>query len=133
MGDEGEIKLEPVIEELPAGFEALRAEARAEGFRQIERLTTDWETRTTPFDRKDEALLAARLNDVLAGIGGLTVEPVVAGALRMRRFYVRPAFRRSGVGLQLATALLARVIPGRLITVNAAPASFPFWESVGFT
>ena len=57
MGDEGEIKLEPVIEELPAGFEALRAEARAEGFRQIERLTTDWETRTTRFDRKDEALL----------------------------------------------------------------------------
>jgi len=118
---------------LPAGFEALRAEARAEGFRQIERLTTDWETRTTRFDRKDEALLAARLNDVLAGIGGLTVEPVIAHALRMRRFYVRPAFRRSGVGLQLATALLARVIPGRLITVNAAPTSFPFWESVGFT
>ena len=82
---------------------------------------------------KTRRCFAARLNDVLAGIGGLTVEPVIAHALRMRRFYVRPAFRRSGVGLQLATALLARVIPGRLITVNAAPTSFPFWESVGFT
>jgi [ribosomal protein S5]-alanine N-acetyltransferase len=51
----------------------------------------------------------------------------------MRRFYVRPAFRRSGVGRELVTALLARVPAGRLITVNAGPASIPFWESLGFT
>jgi GNAT superfamily N-acetyltransferase len=73
------------------------------------------------------------VSGVLAGIGGITIEPVLPGAVRMRRFYVRPAFRRSGVGFQLATALLARMIPGRLITVNAVPASFPFWESIGFT
>ena len=35
---------------------------------------------------------------VLAGVGGLTIEPVVPGALRLRRFYVRPSFRRAGVG-----------------------------------
>ena len=69
---------------------------------------------------------------MLAGIGGLTVEPVVPSALRMRRFYVRPAFRRSGVGRQLAMALLARAKPTQLITANAAPASVPFWESIGF-
>jgi GNAT superfamily N-acetyltransferase len=51
----------------------------------------------------------------------------------MRRFYVRSAFRRSGVGRQLTAALLARVHDDRLITVNAAPASIPFWEAVGFT
>jgi GNAT superfamily N-acetyltransferase len=126
------IELEPVLDALPAGFEALRAEALAEGFRQVERLASDWEAGTTRFDRDGEALLAARLNGALAGIGGLTMEPVVPGALRMRRFYVRLAFRRVGVGRQLVTALLAGVGGDGSITVNAAPASIAFWESVGF-
>jgi GNAT superfamily N-acetyltransferase len=130
---DGPLKLEPVIGDLPAGFDALRAEARAEGFRQVERLAAEWASRTTRFDRDGEALLAARQNGVLAGIGGLTVEPVVPGALRMRRFYVRPRFRRRGVGRKLAAALLEqRGQTGRLITVNAATRSVPFWESLGF-
>jgi hypothetical protein len=82
------LELEPVTGDLPAGFETLRAEALAEGFRQVERLAAEWAWRTTRFDREGEALLAARLNGVLVGIGGLTIEPVVPGALRMRRFYV---------------------------------------------
>ena len=73
-----------------------------------------------------------RLNGVLAGIGGLTIEPVVPGALRMRRFYVRPAFRRIGVGRQSVTALLAGLDGDRTITVNAPPASIAFWEALGF-
>jgi GNAT superfamily N-acetyltransferase len=56
----------------------------------------------------------------------------VPGALRMRRFYVRPAFRRIGVGRQLVRALLAGVDGDRSITVNAGPASIAFWESLGF-
>src|SRR6266478_8499123 len=126
------LELEPVLEALPAGFEELRAEALAEGFRQVERLAADWEAGRTRFDRDGEALLAARLNGVLVGIGGLTMEPVVPGALRMRRFCVRPAFRRIGVGRQMVTALLAGVDDDRSITVNAAPASIAFWESLGF-
>jgi hypothetical protein len=30
-------------------------------------------------------------------------------------------------------SLLARVPPDRLVTVNAAPTSVSFWESIGFT
>ena len=82
-----EIETKIVSGELPAGFDALRAEARAEGFRQIERLATDWETRITRFDHEGEALLAALVNQVLAGIGGLTAEPGVPDALRMRRAF----------------------------------------------
>jgi GNAT superfamily N-acetyltransferase len=119
--------------DLPAGFDTLRAEARGEGFRQIERLATDWETHTTRFNREGEALLAAHMNEVLAGVGGLTIEPVVPDALRMRRFYVRPAFRRAGVGRELVMALLVRTHSDQLITVNAAPRSVSFWESIGFT
>lgn len=127
------IETEAVVEDLPTGFDALRAEARAEGFRQVERLAADWAARTTRFDREGEALLAARVSRVLAGVGGLTIEPVVPGALRMRRFYVRPAFRRGGIGRQLVTALLTHVRAGQLITANVAPASISFWEAVGFT
>lgn len=141
MGDEAiepgqrtdPLELEPVIGDLPAGFDTLRAEALAEGFRQVERLAAEWVSRTTRFDREGEALFAARLNGVLAGIGGLTIEPVVPGAMRMRRFYVRTRFRRCGVGRQLATALLEqRGQTGGLITVNAAAASMQFWEALGF-
>ncbi len=129
----GRLELEPVTGDLPAGFEALRADALAEGFRQVERLVGEWASRTTRFDREGEALLAARLNGVLAGIGGLTIEPVVPGALRMRRFYVRPSFRRSGVGRRLVAALLGRAGHTRLpITVNANPGSIQFWEALGF-
>ena len=125
--------LQPVIDELPAGFDALRAEAHAEGYRFVERLATDWMSGTIRFDREGEALLAARLNGVLAGIGGLTIEPVVPDAMRMRRFYVRRAYRRGGIGRKLATALLERARgASRLVTVNAAPASAAFWESLGF-
>jgi GNAT superfamily N-acetyltransferase len=77
--------------------------------------------------------MAVRFNGVLAGIGGLTIEPIVPGALRMRRFYVRLSFRRSGVGRRLAMALLARAGSNqRLVTVNAAAGSIPFWEALGF-
>jgi len=125
------LRLETVVKDLPAGFDALRAEARAEGYLFVERLFTEWMSHTNRFDREGEALLAAQMNGVLPGIGGITIEPVV-GAVRMRRFYIRPVFRRNRVGHRLATALLNRVGVGRPITVNAAPASFSFWESVGF-
>jgi GNAT superfamily N-acetyltransferase len=127
------LELRLVIERLPAGFDALREEARAEGYLFVERLAADWEAHTMRFDGNGEALLAAHVTGVLAGIGGLTNEPVLPGALRMRRFYVRPLFRRAGIGRTLAMALLERArITGLLVTVNAAPGSVSFWESLGF-
>jgi GNAT superfamily N-acetyltransferase len=126
-------KLQRVMKELPAGFDDLRAEARAEGYLFVERLATDWLSGTTRFDREGEALLAAHVNGVLAGIGGLTLEPVVPAALRMRRFYVRLAYRRRGIGRKLATVLLEPAqSAGGLVIVNAAPVSAVFWESLGF-
>ena len=94
-------RLEPVIENLPYDFDVMRVEACTEGYRFVERLATDWEAGVTRFDRDGEALVGARVDDVLAGIGGLTLDPVVSGALRMRRFYVRPSFRKHGIGRKL--------------------------------
>ena len=116
---------------LPAGFNTLRAAADAEGYRFLRRLADDWCSGAMRFDRPGEALLAARSGETLAAIGGLTSDPFVPDALRMRRFYVGAAFRRSGIGRRLATALLERA-GRRRVTCNAAIGSVPFWESLGF-
>lgn len=128
------MRIEGVAGMLPDGFDALRAEARREGYRSLERLASEWEAGNAHFDRPGEALLAASLAGALAGMGGLTLDPVVPDALRMRRFYVHPAFRRQGVGRRLALALLERPgTAGRSVTVNAGTAGAPvFWEALGF-
>jgi GNAT superfamily N-acetyltransferase len=131
--NEQALRLERVIDKLPEGFDALRAEALADGHVFVERLADDWNSCAMRFDREGETLLAAYANAELAAIAGLTLEPLVAGALRMRRFYVRPSYRRRGIGHKLATQLLVQArSTGKPVTVNAAPASFSFWESLGF-
>jgi GNAT superfamily N-acetyltransferase len=85
------------------------------------------------FDRPGEALLTAYSAGVLAAIGGITIDPIVPDALRMRRFYVRPAFRRTGIGREIALALLEGALQRvRVVTLNAAEKSVPFWEALGF-
>jgi putative acetyltransferase len=53
-------------------------------------------------------LLLAHVDGALAGCGGLRALPDVdyANACEMKRLYVRPAFRRFGLGRLLAEALL---------------------------
>lgn len=127
------IRLVRVTDALPEGFAALRDEARAEHHCMLDTLATEWATRKTRFDRPGEALLAGYSGDNLAGIGGLTIEPAIACAFRMRRFYVRAVFRRSGVARHLALALLdGTARPGQVVTANAAAGSEAFWEALGF-
>jgi GNAT superfamily N-acetyltransferase len=124
-----------ITDDLPAGFESLRSEARAEGYRHMERLAFDWASLAMRFNGQGEALLAATMQGVLAGIGGLTIEPAVPDAFRMRRFYVRAAFRRQGIGGKLASVLVERAFSaGSCVTANAGNAEAPaFWARLGFT
>jgi MazG family protein len=128
---ETSLRLESVIDALPAEFEAMREEARAEGHRMLDALATEWASGVQRFDRQGEALIAAYMDGALAGIGGITLEPAIPGALRMRRFYIRAPFRRSGVARKLATVLLEPHAAKRL-TANAAAGSEAFWEALGF-
>jgi GNAT superfamily N-acetyltransferase len=125
------IRLERVTDALPADFEVLREEARLDRHHMLDTLACEWAAGAMRFDRPGEALLAAYADGVLAGIGGLTLEPALCGALRMRRFYVGIAYRRSGVGRALAEALLEKAA-SRVITANAAAGSEAFWEMLGF-
>ena len=127
------VRLERIADALPAGLAAMRAEARAEGHTMLDTLAAEWEAGKTRFDRAGEALFALYSDGVLAGIGGLTMEPTAPDALRMRRFYVRASFRRGGVGRTLAAALLQQATrTSRMVTVNAAAGSERFWEALGF-
>jgi GNAT superfamily N-acetyltransferase len=127
------IHLERVVDALPAGFAALRAEARGNGHSMLDTLAGEWASGAARFDRPGEMLIAAFSDGELAGIGGVTLEPAISGALRMRRFYVALAYRRNGLGRALAAALLddARR-QGCTVTCNAAAGSEQFWEALGF-
>lgn len=131
------IQLIRIFDDLPEGFAALRAEADAEGHRHMSRLADEWASGVQRFDKDGEALLAAMFGGDLAGVGGVTREPIdtVEPALRMRRLYVSRRARRSGIGRVLATALVQEGFGhAALITVHAGnPDAGAFWEAQDFT
>ncbi|HTW50504.1 MAG TPA: GNAT family N-acetyltransferase [Stellaceae bacterium] len=125
------IGFERVVHSLPAGFDALRAEARGNGHGMLDTLAGEWASGAARFDRPGEMLIAAFSDGELAGIGGMTLEPAIPGALRVRRFYVALAYRRHGIGRMLAAVLLDQA-QRRAVTCNAAAGSERFWEALGF-
>jgi GNAT superfamily N-acetyltransferase len=127
------VRFQRVVNDLPADFDTIRAEARAEGYQFLDRLANDWASGAVRFDRPGKVLLVVYSEGVLAAIGGITIDPIVPEALRMRRFYVRPTFRRTGIGREIALALLEDALQRvRVVTLNAAVKSFPFWDTLGF-
>jgi len=126
------VQLVRIAGPLPPDFARLRAAADAEGFRALARLQAEWADDREAF----VCLLAAIQAGRLAAIGGLTPEPEPRGeaALRVRRLYVDPAARRSGVGRSLVNALLQEALGCvSLVTINARDTLAPaFWEALGF-
>lgn len=116
-----------VSDDLPDGFAVLRAEARSEGVRHMDLLAEQW-------PQSDLTLFAAYTDGELAGVGGVSPE-ASEPAMRMRRLYVRPAYRRCGVGRALAGAMMQEGLQSaRVLTCNAraSEAAGPFWEEMGF-
>lgn len=135
MGRDG-IAVVPVGEQLPDQFFFLQEQAAAEGVRNMDLLALGWFTGAERFEQPG-ALFAAYANGALAGVGGVTPQADLAEpAMRMRRLYVAPVFRRLGVGRMLAERMIAhglRYAP--LLTANArASAAAPrFWRAMGFS
>jgi GNAT superfamily N-acetyltransferase len=119
-----------------AGLEVLAAEARAEGFRFIDRLIAGWYNGDARFSGPSELLLGAFDGKRLIGIAGLIADPYSGdcGTGRLRHLYVRPDWRHRRIGTALvadvkcaAGAVFDRL---RLRTDNAEAARF--YEAIGF-
>ena len=121
----------------PIGFTQLRAEAQAEGFRHMERLAEEWDSRAQRFQFEGEGLFAGLLNDRLMGVGGVTRDPVLPPeeALRVRRLYVRPEGRRQGVGRALLQRITrqALLFAPAVITNARTPEAAALFEAYGFS
>lgn len=122
------------VSELPSQIDLLRADALAEGFDNVETLVLQWHEHGMRFTRPGEMLAAAFIENELAGVGGISEDFIDASWLRMRRFYVRPKFRRQSVGKAIAHYLLERALmldrPIVLYTDTGRGAAF--WQAMGF-
>jgi len=101
----------------------------------------EYELATLPGDyaAPQGRLLLAFVGDSLAGCGGLRALPEAdyANACEMKRLYVRPAFRRFGLGRVLAQALLdearrAGYSAMLLDTLDDMEAARELYASLGF-
>jgi GNAT superfamily N-acetyltransferase len=123
--------------ELPVpGIELLRQEACDEGYDFIETLVEEWASATNRFHGPGEILCGYFDEDLLVAVGGLTLDPFAGrpDMGRIRRVYVRSAWRNRGIGRALVTALVdhARIHFScvRLRAENALAARL--YESMGF-
>lgn len=122
------------IFELPDHFDQFLSEAASEGFDNMSVLQDEWRDGFNRFERPGEILALATIDGEMAGIGGITQDFVDSSWLRMRRFYVRPAYRRRGVGRKIALHVLEHARPfNRQIALYAGgPEAEAFWPTLGF-
>ncbi|WP_245863857.1 GNAT family N-acetyltransferase [Caulobacter mirabilis] len=129
------VNIARVVETLPDEFEVILADAASEGVRNMALLARQWASGEQRFEEPG-ALFAARVGGALAGVGGVSPETGPGEpAMRMRRLYVRPDFRRMGVARALAGAMMQQGFQAApRLTVNAAAsvAAGPFWAAMGF-
>ncbi len=128
------ITISPLMLPTPA-FDEVATEARVEGYAFIDCLLAGWGDGSNRFDGPGEYLLDARDGDVLIAVGGLNRDAHVDNLRigRLRHLYVRPDWRRHGVGALLIHALLKRAGDFdrvRLRTTN--PAAARLYERLGF-
>ncbi len=119
-----------------AGLEALRVDARAEGYDFVEKLALEWENGENQFDHPGEILLGHVDRGRLVAVGGLNCDPYAGDPSigRIRRVYVRPAWRKQGIGEALVTALIAEARENfACVRLRATtPAAARFYERRGF-
>jgi GNAT superfamily N-acetyltransferase len=124
--------------ELPVpGIERLLAEAREEGYDFIETLVEEWASAENRFDAPGEALCGHLEEGLLVAVGGLNLDPFAGrpDMGRIRRVYVRPAWRNRGIGRALVTALVEQARRNfRCVRLRAEnPGAARLYESMGFS
>lgn len=138
-GERGGVSLvcaSSVLDAEPKRFEPLGAAGEREGIAIARNVLDRWRAGTERYGMRGELLIAAvSETGAIVGVGGLTVCPNVAGARRVRRFYIHPDWRRSGVARRIASLLMtfgAAHTDQLTCNAGASSAAAPFWESMGF-
>lgn len=102
------------IEKLPDEIEKLLEQSVVEGFNFVRRLVTDFDSGKNRFDQTGEALFGVFQGERLVAIGGVSIDPFESANPsssdsigRIRRAYVLPECRGTGVGRLLMEAIEA--------------------------
>lgn len=124
--------------ELPVpGIDELQTDAHAEGYNFIDRLVNEWSSGKNRFNKQGEVLRGCIDQGILVGVGGLNRDPFAnaADVGRIRRVYVRPAWRNKGLGRALAASLVDDARKHfRCARLRAAtPMAAKLYESIGFS
>jgi GNAT superfamily N-acetyltransferase len=123
--------------ELPLpGLESLQSEALAEGYGFIQTLVEQWVSAENRFDARGEILCGHLDQGLLVAVGALNIDPFAGRTEigRIRKIYVRPAWRNKGVGRAMVTTLIEqarthfRCVRLRADNTNAAR----LYERIGF-
>ena len=122
---------------LPApGIEQLHTEARQEGYEFIDTLVDEWADGSNRFEKPGEVLCGHLDHGVLVAVGGLTIDPFAGlpDTGRIRRVYVRSAWRNKGIGRALVTALVEQARTHfHCVQLRAEDADATrLYESIGF-
>jgi GNAT superfamily N-acetyltransferase len=114
----------------------MQAEARDEGYKFLETLLEEWRSGANRFDAPGEALCGHFDQGILVAVGGLNCDPFLADPTvgRIRRLYVRHAWRNQGIGGALLDKLLAAArLNFRCVRLRAEnPAAARLYERKGF-
>jgi GNAT superfamily N-acetyltransferase len=132
------------VDQLPEQIQDLAIVAEKEGFQFIQRLVDEFKQGKNRFDRHGEFLLVAFDGEKLVACGGLNIQMSEDSEAkqhvetqhkigRVRRFYVLPEYRKTGLGKRLLQDLEKRAKANfSALCLNSEKDAAPFYQKQNY-